>query len=258
MKKNILFSSLLVLLFSSAHAELKTLDNQQLQQVEGQASAATINWTLSLNQTSSGVFDSTTCSDLRFCRFAVSFNNRYDDGSYIDRTGTIRNAAGTAITVADHTGRKYWLVLKGIQGTIQINDLQLDGADLLYKDDSDNNQIKAALQLGFAATSPIKIRNFGFNAVSIETDTDRENNPDGTVNTGNTPGYLAMGSGGTNIYKYTNGKYDYSGSGLLSGYGTSSFDHGLETGFTGLMMNGNLALQGTLKVFSCDASMKRC
>ena len=79
MKKNILFSALL-LVFGAAHAELQTLDNQQLQQVEGQA-GATINWTLSLNQTSPGVFDTTTCSDLRFCRFAVSSNNRYDDGS---------------------------------------------------------------------------------------------------------------------------------------------------------------------------------
>ena len=63
MKKSILFSSLLVL-FGTAHAELQTLDNQQLQQVEGQA-GATINWTLSLNQTSPGVFDTTTCSDLQ-------------------------------------------------------------------------------------------------------------------------------------------------------------------------------------------------
>ena len=70
MKRSILFSSLLVL-FGTAHAELQTLDNQQLQQVEGQA-GATINWTLSLNQTSPGVFDTTTCSDLRFFFFFFS------------------------------------------------------------------------------------------------------------------------------------------------------------------------------------------
>lgn len=66
---------------------------------------------------------------------------------------------------------------------------------------------------------------------------------------GNIPGYLAMGSGGTGATAYANGVYTDP---------TNQFDQGRETGFTGMMMNGNLALQGTLKVFSCDASMKRC
>ena len=33
---------------------------------------------------------------------------------------------------------------------------------------------------------------------------------------------------------------------------------GRETGFTGLVMNGNLAMQGTMKIFSCDQNMSRC
>ena len=244
MKKSMLFSALL-LVFGAAHAELQTLDNAQLQQVEGQASAATIDWTLSLNQTSTGVFDTTTCSDLRFCRFAVSLNNRYHDGSYVTRDPitnieTIHDKNGNVITA---TGRKQWIVFKGIQGSIQLQKVDIDGVDLLYRSDAENtgvpDQIKAALQVSFKAANPIKIRNFGFNALSIETDTVANEGA------GNVPGYLNAdkygATAGTNI-KVT----------------TSVYDQGRETGFMGMMMNGNLALQGNLKVFSCDGSMKRC
>lgn len=271
MKKSILLAVFLGGVISAAQARLEPMANDELQGVDGQASAATVNWLFSLNHVRTPdpllpldrtkdkfEFDTTTCADLRYCRLALSYNNRYHDGSYIDRNGVIYNAAGTVITAAAHAGRKQWLVFKGMQGTIQIQDMQLDGADLLYRDDANVQQIKAALQLTFDAAKPIKIRNFGFNALAVETDTQREKNADGTVNLSNTPGYLAMGSGGAGIYTYTNGLYDYSGGGLPAGYGVNSFDHGRETGFTGLMMNGNLALQGTLKVFSCDGSMKRC
>ena len=247
MKKNILFSALL-LVFGAAHADLQSLNNQQLQQVEGQASAATIDWTLRLNQkettAGSGVytFDTDTCADLRFCRFAVSSNNRYDNGSYIDATGTIRKPDGSAGTAAD-LGKKQWLVFKGIQGSIQLQKVDIDGTDLLYSSDANMtgipDQIKAALQVSFKAANPIKIRNFGFNALSIETDTVANEGA------GNVPGYLNAdkygATAGTNI-KVT----------------TSVYDQGRETGFMGMMMNGNLALQGNLKVFSCDGSMKRC
>lgn len=215
MKKVLLFSSL-VLWAGMASAQLQTLDNEQLQQVEGQASAATINWTLSLNQTSSGVFDTTTCADLRFCRFAMSLNNR-----------------------ATTAGNKQWLVLKGLQGTIQLQNLQIDGADLIYQDKNSEDQIKAALQITLSAADPIKIRNLGFDAMSIETDTVANEG------LGNVPGYLNAdkygATAGTDI-KVTN----------------SVYDQGKETGFTGLMMNGNLAMQGTLKIFSCDQNMSRC
>ena len=188
------------------------------------------------------MFDSTACSDLRFCRFAMASNNRYDNGSYIDATGTIRKPDGSAGTAAD-LGKKQWVVFKGMQGTIHIQNMQIDGADLLYRDDSNAEQIKAALQLTFDAAHPIRIRNFGFSALSIETDTVANEGED------NVPGYLAMGSGGAGATAYANGVYTDP---------TNEFDQGRETGFTGMMMNGNLALQGTLKVFSCDASMKRC
>ena len=228
MKKTMLFASLFIVAFQFSHAELKPLANQELQAVEAQ-SAATINWSLSLNQTSPGVFANAAgeyCNgtDVKFCRLAMSSNNR---------------------TTSD--GKKQWLVLKGIQGTIGLNNVDIDGVDLLYSSDSnmtgDPDKIKAALQLSIKETSPILIRNFGFNAMSIETDTVANEG------SGNIPGYLAMGSGGTGVTAYANGVYTDT---------TNKFDQGRETGFTGMMMNGNLALQGTLKVFSCDASMKRC
>ena len=234
MKKSILFSSLLVL-FGTAHAELQTLDNQQLQQVEGQA-GATINWTLSLNQTSPGVFDTTTCSDLRFCRFAVSSNNRYDDGSYVSNDGTIHKKNGDVTTA---TGRKQWLVFKGLQGTIQIQNMDISGDDLKYTADNNDEKIKAALKVSFKKEYPILIRNLGFSALSIETDTVANEGA------GNVSGYFNADKYGATAgpdIKVTN----------------SVYDQGRETGFTGITMNGNLALQGNLKVFSCDASMKRC
>ena len=234
MKRSILFSSLLVL-FGTAHAELQTLDNQQLQQVEGQA-GATINWTLSLNQTSPGVFDTTTCSDLRFCRFAVSSNNRYDDGSYVSNDGTIHKKNGDVTTA---TGRKQWLVFKGLQGTIQIQNMDISGDDLQYTADNNDDKIKAALKVSFKKEYPILIRNLGFSALSIETDT-------------------VANEGAGNVSGYFNADKYGATAGPDIKVTTSVYDQGKETGFTGITMNGNLALQGNLKVFSCDASMKRC
>lgn len=219
MRKTILLYTLLGLA-PMVNAELQSMDNGQLQQVDGQ-SAATLNWTLGLNQTSPGVFDTTTCDKLEYCRLGIAFNNRTN----ID-------------------GKKQWLVLKGIQGTIRLRDVELDGADVVYTNTSNAQQVKAALQLGFSETKPIEIRNFGFSALSIETDTNALETATGFV-----PGYLAMGNGGSGAGAYAVGKYTDS---------TNKFDQNRETGFTGLTMNGNLALQGTLKVFSCSSDMKRC
>ena len=168
----------------------------------------------------------------------MASNNRYDNGSYIDATGTIRKPDGSEGAAAD-LGKKQWVVFKGMQGTIHIQNMQIDGADLLYRDDSNAEQIKAALQLTFDAAHPIRIRNFGFSAVSIEVDTVAN------VGAGNVPGYL-------NADKYG------ATAGINIKVPTSVYDQGRETGFTGLSMNGNLALQGTLKVFSCSADMPRC
>lgn len=226
MKKLILISSL-ILLTGSVQAALEPLNNNDLQKVDGQA-GADISLELRLNQTSAGVFDTTSCADLRFCRLGIAVNNRYDDGTQDTYVNGNR--------VASPTGKKLWLVFKGIQGTVNIQQMALDGADLKY-----GTVTKPAIQLGFIASKPIQIRNLGFSALSIETDEQ--------VNEGGIPGYLARGSGGSGATAYSAGKYTDT---------TNQFDFGRETGFTGLNINGNLAIAGTIKIFSCDSSHPRC
>ena len=97
--------------------------------------------------------------------------------------------------------------------------------------------------MSFSEKYPIRIRNFGFSALAIETDTVANEG------TNNVPGYLAMGNGGSGVDAYAAGKYTNT---------ANAFDNGRETGFTGLTMNGNLALQGSLKIFSCTSDMSRC
>ncbi|WP_026471258.1 DUF6160 family protein [Alkanindiges illinoisensis] len=198
MKTVILLSSLL--LSASVNAALEPLNNTDLQQVEGQA-GADISLNLSLNQSSPGVFDTTLCSDLKFCRLGIALNNR-----------------------STTDGKKLWLVFKGIQGTINIQQVALDGVDLIY-----GSTVKPAIQLSFNPLKPIQFRNVGFNSVSIETDTVANEGA------GNIPGYLATGT-----------------------YTTAGFDANREKGFTGLMINGNLSVAGTIKIFSCDSSHPRC
>lgn len=226
--KSLFIISCLLSFATSANAALEPLNNSDLQQVDGQA-GADISLELRLNQTSAGVFDTTGCADLKFCRLGLSVNNRYDDG-----TQDTYDVNGNR--VASATGKKLWLVFKGIQGTINIQQMALDGADLKY-----GNITKPAIQLGFNPLKPIQIRNLGFSAISIETD-------GGTNETG-TPGYLATGSGGTGAGAYSAGKYTNT---------TNQFDFGRETGFTGLNINGNLSVAGTIKIFSCDGSHPRC
>lgn len=238
-----IFTSLMVINMPVL-AGLKPLNEQQMQSIQAQSSAATIDWQLSLNQTSPGMFDSITCSDLRFCRLGLSLNNRFDDKSYISRTGQAYNAAGGVMGDATNgeqqVGRKQWLVFKGVQGSIHLRDIEIGGADLIYRNKGNTEDIlKPALQLTFDEKKPIEIRNLGFSALAIETDelngagfSASDLDGDGSTST---PGYLAKGT-----------------------YTTPGFDFGRETGFTGLSMNGNLALQGTIKVFGCDGTHPRC
>ena len=96
-------------------------------------------------------------------------------------------------------------------------------------------------RFGFDASKPVLIRNFGYQSLAIEADTvDNEG-------AGNLPGYLAKSGGGSGAGAYANGKYTAAG-----------FDQGREVGFTGLNVNANLALQGTVKIFSCDTNHPRC
>ena len=234
MKKLTLILAFLVL-SNTSHAALEQLDNQALTAVTGQG-GADISLQLALNQNSSGVFNCDT-NALEYCRLAVSINNRYADGSYKDALGMVRDSAGN-VKVADNgeVGRKQWLVFKGIQGTINIQKIELDGTDLTY-----NGIVKPAIQLSFDPLKPIQFRNVGYQSLSMETDTVANEGA------GNVPGYLAKGAGGAGTGAYVDGKYT-----------TAGFDNGRETGFTGLNINGNLSVAGTLKIFSCDAGHPRC
>ena len=139
-------------------------------------------------------------------------------------------------------GKKLWLVFKQVQGTIKFQLIKLDGSDLTsYIGKNSSTVLKAAVQLGFDASKPVLIRNFGYQSLAIEADTvDNEG-------AGNLPGYLAKSGGGSGAGAYANGKYTAAG-----------FDQGREVGFTGLNVNANLALQGTVKIFSCDTNHPRC
>ncbi|PSE15195.1 hypothetical protein C7H01_18715, partial [Acinetobacter baumannii] len=119
-----------------------------------------------------------------------------------------------------------------------------------YLDKSNTEIIKPAIQLSFSAAQPILIRNFGFNALSIEQD----NFTSSTTTQGSS----------ANMYDYAYFKkptYAATANSANQQVATatpSAYDYGRETGFMGLMMNGNLAIQGKVMVFSCDGSHPRC
>lgn len=193
-------------LFAFPVMAMQPLADQELQSVEGQA-GADLSLELKLNHDSNSNFFCVN-NDLQYCRLAISPNNRNDDGT----------VTGSA------TGKKLWLVMKGMQGTINIQYAGLDGTDL-----TDIAPTKVGLALTYDAARPILIRNYGFTSLSIETDSVANEGA------GNVPGYLKTGT-----------------------YTTAGFDNGREFGFTGLMMNGNLAFSGVVKVFSCDDTHPRC
>lgn len=199
-----------LLLMSSVSVQAKQrlveLDNAELSQVQGQG-GADLSLTLSINHAIPGLgstvpfqYNCGTASTQEFCRFAVNFANRQDAN-----------------------GNLFWLVFKKIQGTIQIDRIGLEGSTVTVAP----NSYRSALLLTFYDTSPIKIRNFGFESLAIETDT---------------------GTGAAQ-----------KGFLVKSTYSTPGFDQGLERGFVGLNVHGNLAMSGTVKMFSCAPSASaRC
>lgn len=235
MKRYLPFFALLCA--SMAQAELEILTEEELQRVDGQA-GADMSLEMRLNHDTNAQL--TGCTNFEYCRLALSLNNRYDDGSYKDSLGVIHENDGS--TTGATLGKKFWVVFKQMQGTLNFQEIKLDAVDLApYVGDNAVTVLKPAIQLGFDATKPILIRNFGFQSLSIEIDTvDNEGS-------GNLPGYLAKGSGGSGSGAYSNGKYTAAG-----------FDNGREVGFMGLNMYGNLSLAGTVKIFSCDANHPRC
>lgn len=235
--------ALLVLLSVSQQvviADMQVMTEEELQSVDGQV-GVDISLEMRLNQDVNYNFDTVLCADVKYCRWATSLNNRYDDGSYKDNLGVVHEANGS--TVGATLGKKLWLVFKQVQGTLKFQEIKLDGTDLApYLGDNNSTVLKPAVQLSFDAAKPILIRNFGYESLAIEMDSvDNEG-------AGNIPGYLAeILSGGSGAGAYTNGKYTAVG-----------FDQGKEIGFTGLKINGNLALNATIRIFSCDANHPRC
>ena len=233
--KNAMLMLLMLSGASLSYAEMQTMNEEELQAVDGQA-GADLSLEMRLNQNESYRFLDQTgevCEEFEYCRWALNLNNRNHNGTVTGST----------------TGRKLWLVFKQVQGTIKFQEIKLDGADLApYVGDVVIATVqKAAIQLGFDSTKPILIRNFGYQSLAIESDTCTETNLNCSTGTTNLPGYLAKASGGTGAGAYANGKYTAAG-----------FDNGQEVGFTGLNINANLALQGTIKIFSCDANHPRC
>ena len=231
---------LLTFVTTFAHAELQTLDNQALQLVEGQA-GADLSLQLSLNHTPDFQFDNGeggACEDPAYCHLAISVNKRFVDN----------NGVAVSDPTETNPAHKLWLVFKGIQGTINIQKLGLDGIDLVYHNESGTEQIKPAIQLSFDASQPIQIRNFGFNALSIEQD-DFTSYYDAN-------GKLIEGSSTT---PPTEG-YGYLKAPIYTAETAngSTYDVGKEAGFMGVQMNGNLALQGKVMMFACDGSHPRC
>lgn len=221
------------LMISAPLFAMDSLDDAALAEESGQA-GADISVKFTINHDASANF---VCADLVYCRLAMSLNNRYHDGSQdtYDVNGN---------RIPSPTGRKQWLVFKGIQGTINIQELKFDGEDVTYG----AGIVKGTLKFGFTANKPIQIRNFGFNSLSLETDTVANEG------VGNTPGYLSAftGNNGTSKQSVT-GRYNYTTS-VTEGsttYTTTAFDHGREVGFLGLNVNTNLSLTGSIKMFSC-------
>lgn len=216
---------------STSSFALEALNDEDLKKIEGQA-GADLSLKLSLNHKvvdGKYVFDNAAggiCQNVEYCRLAVAVNNRYLD------TGGQPSSQG---------GYKLWLVMKGIQGTVNVQKIGLDGVDLTYKNDSGADKIKAAMQLSFDRNLPIQIRNFGFDAISFGQDKFVTNaTTDGDSTNPADYGYLQVSR-----YDSTNAP-------------KSAYDHGREKGFMGLQINGNLAVQGKVMMFGCDASHPRC
>lgn len=222
----------------SGEKTLVELDDSSLQSVVGQ-SGVDLSLKMSLNHKLDYSFDTSVCTAnaLEYCRLALSFNNRYDDGS--------NDTYNNGVRVPSTTGKKLWMVFKGIQGTIIIDKLALDGTDVVFINGNNTLETRAGLNLSFDPNKSIKFRNFGFQSLSLETDT--------ATNEAGVAGYL-------DTTKYT--KTDTSSANQPStgnafdGYnpdmgGTAATGVGREKGFLGLSVNGNLAVTGNIKIFSC-------
>ncbi|WP_216934753.1 MULTISPECIES: hypothetical protein [unclassified Acinetobacter] len=217
-----------------SHAGLDALNQQELTDTVGQ-SGADLSWTLSLNHVYATdltkdaisrldgngnplevfyVLDPATCGATKqFCRLAIAPNNH-----------------------VDANGNKKWLVFKGMQGTIQIDKFSIDGTTII----NHRNEPQTAMKIRFYDDKPLKIRNLGFNTVSIETGT----------GVGALEGYANTGVYST----YTGRTYNADGTYTPSPQDVPLFDKGTEKGFMGLNVHGNLHMSGNLKIFGYNCT----
>ncbi|WP_374666752.1 hypothetical protein [Acinetobacter sp.] len=228
--------SISALLFTASisHAELSSLNQQEMQQTSGQG-GADLSLTMSLNHRYANDMSLTDISERNAdgkvinayygyncvqdiqCRFAFSPNNHKDGDN------------------------QKWLVFKQIQGTVQIDKFSLAGTTIQNKDGNP----QTAMNLSFFDDKPLKIRNLGFDNLSVETDDS------------NVKGYLQ-----SSVYsQYKAYSVDANGKKTTFLTDVPAFDKGTETGFMGLNMHGNLHMNGDLKIFSYNctgASGSRC
>lgn len=217
-----MYMVLLALLCSVSSHALEALDDVSIANVTAQA-GADLSLNLSLNHDSSDNFD---CSNLVYCRLGLLANNRYHDGSQDTLSG--------GVVTPSATGRKQWIVFKGIQGTVNFTKVGLDGTQVQYNSNPSINN--AAIAVSFTTANPIQIRHLGFQSLAIETDTCTEANTNCSTGTTNLPGYLVP----------------------ATLYGGTGFDATRERGFMGLDIHGDLAVRGKLLMFSCGATHPRC
>lgn len=224
------YTAFLLLVSGILHAELAILNVEEMQAVQGQGGAE-LNWTLSLNHTYANdlklknFFDkddagnigySYSCTNDVQCRFAFSPNNHKEGDN------------------------QKWLVFKKIQGTIAIDKFSIAGSTIINK----NDDPQTALQITFEDAHPIKLRNVGFENLSVETDGFEDSNGN------NITGYL-------NDSKYENYNAYTIDDGVLKDNKDTpvpAFDNGTETGFMGLNVHGNLHMSGNLKIFGFNCT----
>lgn len=252
---------IIVLLFlltaSSSKAELQALDNQTLQSIQGQG-GADLSFKLSLNHNIlsdsdllAGITPTFNCDPARleYCRLAISVNKRFVQQGSADANDPVWSMAASDPSI-DNKGRKLWVVFKGLQGTLNIQKLGLDAVDLEYLPKTGTGTvIKPAMQFTFDSSKPIQIRNFGFNALSIEQDTGS------VLSYYDTNGSLIEGTS-TNPQDYgflKTGTYiEVPQSTGATGTTANNYDTDREKGFIGLQINGNLAIDGKVQIFACS------
>ncbi|MDA3507493.1 hypothetical protein MJ004_07040 [Acinetobacter junii] len=250
---------LLLSITNLSHAELQALDNQTLQSIQGQG-GADLSFKLSLNhnvltdtELLSGTTPTFNCTNLEYCRLAISVNKRFvqKQAGDIDPIWSLAASDPTQAT----PGHKLWFVLKGLQGTLNIQKLGLDAVDLEYLPKTGTGTvIKPAMQFTFDSSKPIQIRNFGFNALSIEQDVvtsyyDASNNLiEGTSTNPQDYGFLKTGT----FIEVPQSTGVIGTSSPITVTTANNYDTGREKGFIGLQMNGNLAIDGKVQIFACS------